>query len=90
MVRAYDPWPGTFVETEGGRIAVWRATPDTRESGDEPGVLVAHEEGIAMTTIDGRLVLEDVQPAGGRRMPGAAFRRGRPGSVGSRVVEAAP
>ena len=34
---------------------------------------------------DGRLRLLEVQPAGGRVMSGAAYRRGRPGLLGSRV-----
>ena len=86
MIRAYDPWPGTFLETDRGRLAVWRARSTDRASGDEAGRLVAHADGIALTTADGRLVLEDVQPGGGRRMPGPAYRRGHPGIVGARAI----
>ena len=28
QVRAYQPWPGSFVETPAGRLIVWRAGPD--------------------------------------------------------------
>ena len=86
MIRAFEPWPGTFIETDGGRVLVWRAHPVDAEMGDSPGRIVAHGDGIALTTADRRLVFDEVQPAGGRRMTGELFRRGRPAGVGSHVV----
>lgn len=83
MVRALDPWPGTFVETDQGRLVIWAARLEDGRLEDAPGRIVAHADGLALTTAEGRLVLDEVQPAGGRRMPGPAFRRGR-----ERVVEA--
>ena len=53
------------------------------EPRDVRGFIVQHGEGLALTTADGRLVLESVKPAGGRAMTGSAFLRGRPGLVGS-------
>jgi methionyl-tRNA formyltransferase len=80
-VRAYRPWPGTFVETTEGRLVVHRAHVDPARPGDAPGRLVAHGDGVALATPGGRLVLDEVQPAGGRRMSAAALRRGRPALV---------
>ena len=80
-VRAYRPWPGTFLDTSVGRIAVWAAHVEPTLPGHEPGALVAHDDGLAFATVDGLLVLDEVQPAGGRPMTGAALRRGRPGLV---------
>jgi methionyl-tRNA formyltransferase len=82
QVRAYQPWPGSFVDTTFGRIAVWLATPEASNelaSGvfDERGLGVGHGE---------RLAFVEVQPAGGDRMPWAAFLRGRPGIVGTRAL----
>ncbi|MEO8469026.1 MAG: methionyl-tRNA formyltransferase [Chloroflexota bacterium] len=85
QVRAYRPWPGAFVEAGGVRLAVHDSAVAPAADGDEPGRIVAHEDGIALTTSDGRLVLEIVQPAGGRSMQGSAFRRGRPSIVGAVV-----
>jgi methionyl-tRNA formyltransferase len=81
QVRAYQPWPGSFVETDRGRLVVWRAeaTPD----GPPPGTF--DEEGFG-TADGGRLRLREVQPAGGARMMWDAFLRGRPGIVGSSIV----
>ena len=84
QVRAYLGWPGSFVETPAGRLAVQQATVGP-SLGAEPGTIVADGPGLALATADGRLVLERVQPAGGRPMTGAELRRGRPGLVGAAV-----
>jgi methionyl-tRNA formyltransferase len=82
QVRAYQPWPGAAVETAGGRVLVWRAHVEPGDARDEPGLLVRHgRDGLAVATPQGRLVLDEVQPAGGRRMTGAELLRGRPGLV---------
>jgi methionyl-tRNA formyltransferase len=47
---------------------------------------VADGRGIALATTDGRLRLLDVRPAGGTAMTGEAWRRGRRGLVGARVI----
>ena len=80
-IRAYTPWPGTFLETRIGRLIVHAAHVESAEPVDAAGTIVANGDGIAVATADGRLVLDEVQPAGGNRMSGAALRRGRPGVV---------
>jgi methionyl-tRNA formyltransferase len=90
-VRAYQPWPGTFIEVAEAneirdRIAVLGAGVADAEPDDEPGELVAAGDGIALATSEGRLVLLDVRPAGGKAMTAAAWRRGRRDVVGARVV----
>jgi methionyl-tRNA formyltransferase len=85
-VRALRPWPGTFVDFAGGRLAVLRAAVGQGSEADVPGTIAAHGQGVALATADGRLLLLEVRPAGGRAMDGAAYRRGRPDAVGSRVA----
>lgn len=75
-VRALRPWPGTYLDTARGRLAVHEAATAPNEPGDRVGHLVASGDGLALATTAGRLVLAVVQPAGGRPMPGPAFRRG--------------
>lgn len=87
-VRAYAPWPGTFLETDAGRISVHQAAVMPTQPADVAGALVEDGDGVALVTADGRLVLRRVQPAGGTVMDAATFRRGRPGIVGSRVITA--
>ena len=85
QVRAYQPWPGSFLYLDGERVVVLAGTA-AASAHDEPGRLVADGAGLALTTVDGRLVLDEVQPAGGRPMPGDAFLRGRPSILSSVVV----
>ncbi len=77
-VRAYLPWPGTFVELDGDRLVVTKASVAQSELGDLPGRLVRHGgDGLVLATTDGRLVLETVTPPGRRGMSGADYLRGR-------------
>ena len=80
QVRANAPWPGTFIETADGRLAIIGASigpPDAT-----PGTITAD----GLVTADGVLRFDQVQPAGGKPMSWAAFVRGRPGIVGSAVT----
>jgi methionyl-tRNA formyltransferase len=82
LVRAYQPWPGTFVELDGGRLAVLAARVAPGVAGDVAGVVVRHGSEPAFVAADGRLVLERVTPPGKRPMSGADWLRGRRGLVG--------
>ncbi len=76
-VRAYLPWPGSFVDSAGGRISVLAASVVAARVGDEPGRLVDEEGRLALTTADGRLVFEEAQREGRRAVGGAEFLRGQ-------------
>lgn len=77
QVRAYQPWPGSYLEVSGERLIVWSAGVAASEPGDVRGTLVPAGEGFALATTAGRLVLDEVQPSGKRRMTAAEYRRGR-------------
>jgi len=77
MVRAYAPWPGTFLEVDGERVAVTSASVAPSMPDDAPGAIVREGDRPALATPDGRLVLEQVTPAGRRPMTGADWLRGR-------------
>jgi methionyl-tRNA formyltransferase len=84
-VRANDPWPGSFLETPLGRILVRRASVAPRMAGDEAGVVVAEVGRPAVATVDGRLVLDELQLEGRRALGGEEFLRGQPRLLGMRV-----
>jgi methionyl-tRNA formyltransferase len=90
QVRAYQPWPGSYLEAGGVRIVVWRATPAGPDPAASPGGLTrTADDGLALGAADQALELIEVQPAGGRRMSGAALLRGRPGLAGAQIASSA-
>jgi methionyl-tRNA formyltransferase len=82
QVRAYQPWPGSYLETSGGRLVVWAATVEGPAFDTRRG-LVGPGPALRIATADNWLRLDQVQPAGGRRMPGDAWLRGRPSVAGT-------
>lgn len=77
-VRARAGWPGSFIETSLGRLLVHRTSLAGAAAGDEPGRFVADGQALALATSDGRLLLEEVQLPGGRKISGADLLRGHP------------
>jgi methionyl-tRNA formyltransferase len=77
QVRAYLPWPGTFLQIDQERLVVTAASSAPSEPGDVPGRMVIHKDRPAFATADGRLVLDAVTPTGRRPMSGAEYLRGR-------------
>ncbi len=73
-VRAFNPNPGAWLDVEGGRVKVWRAT---RAPVDVPAGSIDVTSGAALLGMtDGAIELLEVQPAGKRRMTGAEWARG--------------
>jgi methionyl-tRNA formyltransferase len=86
-VRALDPWPGAYLETSLGRLIVHRAAVVPGDPADPTavGTIIGVGATLVLRASDGWLHLDEVQPAGGRRMTAAALLRGRPGFAGLRV-----
>jgi methionyl-tRNA formyltransferase len=81
QVRAYAPWPGSFLDTVDGRLVV-SAAGIGGHSDRPPGVFGP----FGVATIDRELRLIRVQPAGGKPMSWEAYLRGHPGIVGSTAL----
>jgi methionyl-tRNA formyltransferase len=77
QVRAYQPWPGSFLDHDGARLKVWAASVLGQDVTVEPGTVILTEGTLGLGTADGVLRLDEVQPAGKRRMSGADYRRGK-------------
>ena len=80
-VRAFNPWPGAFLDWQGGRLKIHRAqVVDSLENGtkisSKPGRQIVHKGYPAVISMEGSLVLEQVQPAGKKVMSGEVFLRG--------------
>jgi methionyl-tRNA formyltransferase len=73
-IRAFNPWPGAFFDWDGTLLKVHRAS--TRPGKMREGERLMVDGLPAVGTSDGVLVLEEVQPAGKKSMPGKAFLAG--------------
>jgi methionyl-tRNA formyltransferase len=74
-VRAYQPWPGTYIFWEGDVFKILRAYAG-ESSGVRPGEHAVMDRRPALGTSNGWLVLDEVQPAGKKPMPGEVFLNG--------------
>lgn len=74
-VRAYNPWPGVFFIWQGQPVKVHRARA-IAECGGEPGSTLVWQGLPALAAAEGCLLLEEVQPAGKKAMPGKVFLNG--------------
>jgi methionyl-tRNA formyltransferase len=77
LVRAYQPWPSTYLLLDGERLVVTAARVAPSQPADAPGAIVREGVEPAVATADGRLVLVSVTPPGRRPMSGADWLRGR-------------
>ena len=77
QVRAYQPWPGSWTEWLGERLTVWRASVVEVGAQAAPGAILRQPDGPVFVAHDGGLRFDEVQPAGGRRMSGTDYLRGR-------------
>jgi methionyl-tRNA formyltransferase len=78
-VRAFNPWPGTYFEWDGNLLKVHKArtTIVFTYMFQEPGTRTIYDGLPAIFGGDNTLlVLEEVQPAGKKPMPGKAFLAG--------------
>jgi methionyl-tRNA formyltransferase len=91
QVRAFDPAPGAHASFDGRLVKVWRADPAERATGAPPGAVVdLDRDGVVVACGSGALRLGELQPAGGRRMPAAAFLAGRRLGLGARFGPGEP
>jgi methionyl-tRNA formyltransferase len=64
-------------------LIVWRARVTPSDPADEAGRIAAvGGDGLALATASGRLLLDEVQLAGKKRVSAAELRRGYPGLIG--------
>ena len=81
-LRAFDPFPGGLSHLDGEALKVWKAR--LAEGRGRPGeVLAADAEGLLVACGVGALRLTELQRAGGKRLPAAAFLQSRPVPAGT-------
>ncbi|MDP3584079.1 MAG: methionyl-tRNA formyltransferase [Thiobacillus sp.] len=81
-VRAYNPAPGAWTLLDGAPLKIWAAGAVAGTG--QPGTLLrADAEQLVVACGSAALALHEVQPAGSKRMPAAAFLAGRPLASGT-------
>lgn len=81
-VRAFNPWPSAYTFWNGAQLKILRARAAATNAGGEPGRVKA-QDGIAVMTGDGALILLEAQLAGKRAMKIAEFVRGQREFIGT-------
>jgi methionyl-tRNA formyltransferase len=73
-VRAFNPWPGTFMDFEGTNLKVHRAHMEPGDASAGERLIVQNQPAVGAR--GGILVLDEVQPAGRKPMSGKSFLSG--------------
>lgn len=73
-IRAFNPWPGAFLDFDGTLLKVHRAHVEAGEAAG--GQRLIYRDQPAVGAGNGLLVLDEVQPAGKKMMSGKAFLAG--------------
>lgn len=78
QVRGLRPFPGTYTFLEGERFKIWAVTPLEVETDKTPGTIIdIQKDTILVACGKGTVVqLDEVQPAGKKRMTTAAYISG--------------
>ncbi len=75
-MRAFNPNPGAYTTLNGETLKIWKAQLEERMSG-KPGEIVRVDRlGIVVACGKGAVRIEDVQKAGGQRLPVREFLSG--------------
>ncbi|MGH2533993.1 MAG: methionyl-tRNA formyltransferase [Thermomicrobiales bacterium] len=76
-IRAMAPWPKAWTTIGTQTLQIHSARVVGAESTAKPGQVLLSKKEIVVACGDGALVLDSIQPAGGKAMSGGAFLSGR-------------
>ena len=76
LVRGLNPWPSAYTSLNGKTLKIWKASVAAGGGARAGEIVRADKKQFAVQTGDGRLLLEEVQLEGKKRMPADAFLRG--------------
>jgi len=74
QIRAFNPWPGTFMDFEGALLKIHKAHVEGAVA--SVGQRLVYQEQPAVGARGGLLILDEVQPAGKKSMSGKSFLAG--------------
>jgi len=74
LVRAFNPWPGAFMDFEGASLKIHKAHVEDEVASRGHRLVYRDQPGIGAA--GGLLILDEVQPAGKKSMSGKSFLAG--------------
>lgn len=84
MIRAFDPWPGTYAYMGEKRMKIWKAAPAEGDAGADDGTVVkTDEEGIYISAGGGLLKVTEIQMPGKKRVAAAEYLKGNSIEIGT-------
>jgi len=82
-IRGLTPWPGAYTFFGPDRWMIIKAVASVEKPGGTPGRIVAvTKDAITVSTGEGSLTLQEIQPANSRRMTVAQYLSGHPVQIG--------
>ena len=83
-IRGLNPWPGGYTYYKGQVMKVWKALPSEEVHAAEPGtILEVSKKGILVKTLDGSLLIQEIQMPNKKRMPVSEYIKGNTLEVGT-------
>ncbi len=83
-IRGLNPWPGGYTYYKGEVMKVWKALPNKDVHTAEPGtILEVSKEGLVVKTLDGCLLIQEIQMPNKKRMPVSEYIKGNALEVGT-------
>lgn len=77
LIRGLSPWPSAYFMYEENKVKVYKSMYTNEKTGYNPGfVLKANNEGIFVTTLDGIVILKEIQMPGKNKMKVSDYLRG--------------
>ena len=73
-VRAFNPWPGAFMDFDGSLLKIHRAHVEAGDASEGQRLIVQNQPAVGAR--GGILVLDEVQPSGKKSMSGKSFLAG--------------
>ena len=82
-IRAFDPWPGAWTTAPGAELKLFHAT--ATDGSGAAGTVLRADQTLVVACGSGALAIDEVQPAGKRRLATAEWLHGRPLASGDRL-----
>lgn len=84
-IRAYNPVPGATTLYEGAALKIWLAEAVAHAAAEPGTILSGAGDDIVVAAADGAVRILELQKAGGKRLPAAAFLAGTRLSAGAHL-----